>query len=216
MNGSVQALVESIAGIREQEAVTLVQDLLDAGVSPVEILGACREGMEIVGRRFEAGEYLLSELMMAGEIMSLVSGRVRSSLAGGESARQEPEGKAVIGTVKGDIHDIGKNIVSFLLDANGFEVIDLGVDVPADRFVEAVKQYRPQVVGMSCLLTLAYDPMKETVKALQDAGLRDSVKVMIGGAATDERIREYTGADAWGKDANEAVTLARGWIKGGL
>lgn len=215
MSGSAQALVEAIAGIQEQEAVELVQTLMNAGVSPLEILGACRKGMEIVGERFEKGEYFLSELMMAGEIMTQVSNEVKSRLAGSADASPKREGKVVVGTVKGDIHDIGKNIVSFLLDASGFEVIDLGVDVSAERFVEAVKQHQPEVVGMSCLLTLAYDPMKETVKALEAAGLRDRVKVMIGGAATDERIRQYTGADAWGKDANEAVTITRRWIKGG-
>ena len=121
-------------------------------------------------------------------------------------------GKVVIGTVQGDIHDIGKNIVTFMLDVNGFEVKDLGVDVPAQQFVDAVKEFQPQVVGLSGFLTLAYDPMKNTLKALADAGLRDKVKIMIGGGQMDEKIREYAGADAYGKDAMAAVALARSWV----
>ncbi len=206
------ALVEAIVGMREKEAVELAQAVLDAGGNPLELLDACREAVEAVGQRFENGEYFLPELMLAGEILTQISGMVKARAAAGAPARERRLGRVVIGTVKGDIHDIGKNIVSFLLDANGFEVIDLGVDVPPERFVEAVRQFEPQVVGMSCLLTLAYDPMKETVRALEDAGLKDRVKVMIGGAATNDQIRVYTGADAWGRDAAEAVSLARAWV----
>ncbi|MDI6895572.1 MAG: cobalamin-dependent protein [Bacillota bacterium] len=212
MDGSVRALVEAIVGMREKEAVELAQALLDAGGNPLELLDACREGVEAVGQRFEKGEYFLPELMLAGEILAQISGMVKARVAAEASAREKRLGRVVIGTVKGDIHDIGKSIVSFLLDANGFEVIDLGVDVLPERFVEAVRQFEPQVVGMSCLLTLAYDPMKETVRVLEDAGLRDRVKVMIGGAATNDQIRVYTGADAWGRDAMEAVSLARAWV----
>jgi len=122
-------------------------------------------------------------------------------------------GRVVIGTVEGDIHDIGKDIVTFMLDVNGFDVKDLGVDVPAAKFVETVKEFKPQVVGLSGFLTLAYDPMKNTVQALKDAGLRDKVKVMIGGGQIDEQIRQYTGADAYGKDAMAAVSLAKSWVK---
>jgi len=118
-----------------------------------------------------------------------------------EAAPAQKIGRVVMGTVEGDIHDIGKDIVTFMLDVNGFEVRDLGVDVPAAKFVEAVKEFQPQVVGLSGFLTLAYAPMKNTVQALKDAGLRDKVKVMIGGGQMDDRICQYTGADAYGKDA---------------
>ncbi|MDI6824559.1 MAG: cobalamin-dependent protein [Bacillota bacterium] len=212
MDGTRGALVEAIVGMREKEAVEAARALLDAGGDPLELLDACREAVEVVGQRFERGEYFLPELMLAGEILTQISGMVKARVADGAPSRERRLGRVVIGTVKGDIHDIGKNIVSFLLDANGFEVIDLGVDVPPKRFVEAVREFEPQVVGMSCLLTLAYDPMKETVRALQDAGLKDRVKVMIGGAATNDQIRVYTGADAWGKDAAEAVSIARAWV----
>jgi 5-methyltetrahydrofolate--homocysteine methyltransferase len=121
-------------------------------------------------------------------------------------------GKVIIGTVKGDIHDIGKNIVSFMLDVNGFEVRDLGVDVPAQTFVEAVRDFQPQVVGLSGFLALAFDSMKETVEAIQAAGLRDKVKVMIGGGQVSEDVRRYAGADAYGNDAMAAVSLAKQWV----
>jgi 5-methyltetrahydrofolate--homocysteine methyltransferase len=116
--------------------------------------------------------------------------------------------------VAGDIHDIGKDVVIFMLDVNNFEVIDLGVDVPADVFVERVREARPQVVGMSGFLTLAFDQMRVTVQALADAGLRDGVKVMIGGAIMDDDVAAYVGADAYGRDAQAAVRLAGGWIDG--
>lgn len=212
MDGTRGALVEAIVGMREKEAAEAARAMLDAGGDPLGLLDACRKAVETVGQRFESGEYFLPELMLAGEIVNQISGMVKARLADGAPAQERRLGRVVMGTVKGDIHDIGKNIVSFLLDANGFEVIDLGVDVPPERFVEAVRQFEPQVVGMSCLLTLAYDPMKETVRALEDGGLRDRVKVMIGGAATNDQIRVYTGADAWGKDAAEAVSLARAWV----
>jgi 5-methyltetrahydrofolate--homocysteine methyltransferase len=123
-------------------------------------------------------------------------------------------GKIVFGTVEGDIHDIAKDIVVFMLDINGFDVMDLGVDVPPVKFLEAVKKTGAEIVGLSGFLTLAYDPMKETVKALKEAGL-DSVKVMIGGGQIDENVRNYTGATAFGGDAMTAVNLAKEWVQGG-
>ena len=127
-------------------------------------------------------------------------------------AAQKKLGKIVFGTVEGDIHDIAKDIVVFMLDVNGFDVMDLGVDVPVAKFVEAVKSFKPQVVGLSGFLTLAYDPMKNTVQALKDAGLRDSVKIMIGGGQMDDQVAAYAKADAYGKDAMAAVTLSKGWV----
>jgi 5-methyltetrahydrofolate--homocysteine methyltransferase len=123
-------------------------------------------------------------------------------------------GKIVLGTVAGDIHDIGLNIVDFMLDINGFEVYNLGVDVPATKFIDKIKETGAEVVGLSGFLTLAFDSIKQTIEAIKDAGLRDKVKVMIGGGQIDEEIRRYTGADAYGKDAMAAVTLAKGWIGG--
>ena len=119
----------------------------------------------------------------------------------------------VIGSVKGDIHDIGKNIVTFMLDVNGFEVHDLGVDVPAEKFVGAIKEVQPEIVGMSALLTTAFESIKNTVGVIEDAGLGDQIKIMVGGGAVDEKVKEYTGADAYGADAVAAANLSKEWVE---
>ncbi|MBN1367153.1 MAG: cobalamin-dependent protein, partial [Dehalococcoidales bacterium] len=147
---------------------------------------------------------------MGGEILREIAAIVKPKM--GAVTQQKKLGKIVFGTVEGDIHDLGKDIVEFMLDINGFEVIDLGVDVPAGKFVDAIKEHKPQVVGLCCLLTVAFDSMKKTVEAIKEAGLRDSVKIMIGGGTTDDQVRAYCGADAYGKDAVSAVTLSKNWI----
>ncbi|HET9656697.1 MAG TPA: cobalamin-dependent protein [Kineosporiaceae bacterium] len=203
-------LVDAIAEMRDDEAVPLAEKLLETGTRPIDILGACREAMAIVGRRFEEGEYFVPELILAGEMLREISELVKPLLAASSDVAKH--GRIVLGTVAGDIHDIGKDIVYFMLDVNGFEVHDLGVDVPVDTFVEKVRELQPQVLALSGFLTLSYDAMKETVEALVQAGIRDTVKVMIGGGTVDEQVREYAGADAFGSDAMAAVTLARQWI----
>ena len=132
----------------------------------------------------------------------------------GSGPHSEKKGKVLIGTVKGDIHDIGKNIVGFLLDVNGYEVRDIGVDMSPDQFVEEINAFKPQVVGMSGLLTLAYDSMRDTVKAIEEAKLRETIKIMIGGAQMSERVKEYSGADAYAKDAMDGVMITKKWIGG--
>jgi 5-methyltetrahydrofolate--homocysteine methyltransferase len=164
--------------------------------------------MEVIGKRFETGDCFIPELILAGEMLSQISEVVKPQLQ--QEATQQKLGKVVIGTVEGDIHDIAKDIVAFMLDINGFEVTDLGVDVPPARFVDAVQETGAKVVGLSGFLTLAYEPMKSTVEALKAAGLKD-IKVMIGGGQIDAQIRDYTGADAYGKDAMTAVNLAKQW-----
>ncbi len=201
-------LIQAITEMREEDALKITTQLLDNGTSPADILGACKDAMEVIGKRFECGEAFIPELMLAGEMLSAITGVLKPRMA--EQASAERLGKVVLGTVQGDIHDIAKDIVGFMLDLNGFEVTDLGVDVPPARFVEAVKQTGAKIVGLSGFLTLAFDPMKDTVKALKDAGLKD-VKVMIGGGQVDENIRQYTGADAYGKDAMAAVAIAKSW-----
>jgi methanogenic corrinoid protein MtbC1 len=205
------ALVNAIAEMLDEDAVRITNELLAAGTPPLEILDACKEGMAIVGRRFEDGEYFVPELILAGEMLRQISEIVKPLIA--ESADAPRLGTIVLGTVAGDIHDIGKDIVGFMLDVNGFEVHDLGVDVAVDRFVEAVRDIRPQVLALSGFLTLSFDAMRDTVAALEAAGVRDSVKIMIGGGAVDEHIRAFAGADAFGADAMAAVTLARGWTE---
>ncbi len=204
-----QELINAITDMREDDVLKITHALLDGGASPLEVLDACRQAMEVIGQRFETGEAFIPELILAGEMMTAVSDVIKPRLA--EEAAEEKLGKIVIGTVEGDIHDIAKDIVAFMLEINGFEVTDLGVDVPSAKFVEAVQATGATIVGLSGFLTLAYDPMKETVAALRDNGL--AVKIMIGGGQIDEQIREYTGADAYGRDAMAAVALAKEWTK---
>jgi 5-methyltetrahydrofolate--homocysteine methyltransferase len=203
-----QELVNAITDMREEDALKITNQLLEAGASPVVILEDCRQAMEVIGKRFETGDCFIPELILAGEMLSQISAVIKPRLQGTASAQKH--GKVVIGTVEGDIHDIAKDIVAFMLDVNGFEVTDLGVDVPPARFVDTVKETGAKVVGLSGFLTLAYDPMKATVDALKAAGLNE-VKVMIGGGQIDAQIRDYTCADAYGKDAMAAVSLAKEW-----
>jgi methanogenic corrinoid protein MtbC1 len=202
-------LVNAIADMREEEALKLVKEMVEGDSDPMAILDDAREAMDLVGQRYEEGTYYLPELMLAGELMKQIADILKPELA--KLPEVERHGKVLIGTVHGDIHDIGKNIVSFMLDVNGFDVRDLGVDVPAEKFVEAIKDFQPQVVGLSGFLALAYDAMKETVEAIKKAGLRDQVKIMVGGGQVSEQVRKYTGADAYGKDAMAGVSLAKEW-----
>lgn len=203
-------LVTAISELDEDTALSLVDDLMKRETDPMTILESVRTAMEIVGRRYEEGRYFLPELIMSGEIMSGIKRRLSISSHGGKQPAYR--GRVVIGTVEGDIHNIGKDIVSFMLDSNGFEVIDLGVDVPAYKFVDSIRQYKPGIVGLSAFLTLAYDVMKRTIEEFEKAGLRREVKVMIGGGQIDERVRQYTGADEYGKTAMDAVALAGAWV----
>jgi methanogenic corrinoid protein MtbC1 len=203
-----QKLIDSITEMREEDAVAITNELLDDGASPADILGACKGAMDVIGQRFESGEAFIPELILAGEMMTTITGILKPRMA--EETSGEKLGKVVLGTVEGDIHDIAKDIVGFMLDLNGFEVTDLGVDVPPAKFVETVKETGATIVGLSGFLTLAYDPMKDTVAALKAAGL-DDVKVMIGGGQIDEQIKEYTSADGYGRDAMAAVALAKEW-----
>jgi 5-methyltetrahydrofolate--homocysteine methyltransferase len=203
-------LVSAIADMREEETLKLVRKMLAEGTPPVAILDAAREAMGIVGERYEKGTYFLPELILAGEMLTQITGVIKPELA--KMPEVQRHGKVLIGTVKGDIHDIGKNIVSFMLDVNGFDVRDLGVDVAPRKFVEAIRDFRPQVIGLSGFLTLAFDAMKETIEAIKAAGLRDGVKIMIGGGQITEQIKEYAGADAYGRDAMAGVSLAKKWL----
>jgi methanogenic corrinoid protein MtbC1 len=207
-----QKLIDAIADMQEEEALKLVGEMVESGSEPMAILEAVRKAMDVVGQRYEKGEYYLPELVLAGEMMNQITDMIKSELAKSPSA--ERLGKVLIGTVEGDIHDIGKDIVGFMLDVNGFEVLDLGVDVSAQKFTEAVRDFQPQVVGLSGFLTLAFDAMKETVESIKKAGLRDNVKIMIGGGQMDDQVRAHTGADAYGRDAMAAVKLAKDWIGG--
>jgi len=202
-------LANALADLKEQEAIKIVKDRLGAGEDPLKILGDARKGMEMVGNRFASSDYFIPDLVYSGEILKSVTELVKPKLTTmGESKKL---GKIVFGTVAGDIHDIGKDIVVFMLDVNGFEVHDLGVDVSVQKFVDKIKETGAPIVGLSGFLTLAFDSMKETVEAIKAAGLREKVNIMIGGGQITEEVKHYTGADAYGKDAMAGVTLAKKW-----
>jgi len=203
-------LVKAIADMREEEALKLVREMVEGGSEPMAILDAARKAVDIIGQRYEEGTYFLPELMLAGEMLNQITEVIKPEMAKVPEVKRH--GKVLVGTVEGDIHDIGKNIVSFMLDVNGFDVLDLGVDVSPQKFVEAIGEFQPQVVGLSGFLALAFDAMKETVEAIKTAGLRDEVKIMIGGGQVSDEVRKYTGADAYGKDAMAGVSLAKEWV----
>lgn len=203
-------LVELLSDLKEEEVLRICKERLDTGEDPLKILDESRKGLEIVGKRFADGEYFIPELIYSGEILRQINDIIKPKLQ--KEAKIERLAKVVLGTVAGDIHDIGLNIVDFMLDVNGFEVYNIGIDAPAQNFVDKIKETGAPIVGLSGFLTLAFDSMKETVEAIKAAGLRGNVKIMIGGGQIDEEVKEYTGADAYGRDAMVAVSLAKGWI----
>lgn len=205
-----QDFVNLLADLKEEEVLALTKKRLASKEDPLKIMEDARKGMEIVGKRFAGGEYFLPELVFSGELLTQVTNIVKPHLTG-SGAKVKKIGKVVIGTVAGDIHDIGLNIVEFMLDVNGYEVTNLGVDVPVEKFVQAMKDTKAPVLGLSGFLTPAFDAMKETVEALDKAGLRKNMKIMIGGGQMDDEVRKYAKADAFGKDAMAAVTLTNGW-----
>ena len=213
-NVEERQLVEWLADMNEDDALALARRmLLEEGRDPVRVLELCRAAMDIVGKRFEEGEYFLPELVLAGEMLENVGAIAKPLIAARPGAQAGKLGKVLIGTVHGDLHDIGKNIVSFMLDINGFEVKDIGIDVPIGNFIGAIEEFKPDVVGLSGFLTLAFDSMKDTIAAIEGAGRRDGLKIMIGGGQIDETVRAYTGADAFGVNAVEAVNLCKGWLR---
>jgi methanogenic corrinoid protein MtbC1 len=205
-----ESLIQALVEMQESEAQQKTSQLLDIGTDPMKIIDACSRAMEIVGKRFETGEYFLPHLMMAGEMLKQISEMIKPRM-GGDTARRGG-GKVLMGTVEGDIHDIGKNMVTFLLETHGFEVLDIGIDQSPEKFVEAIQHFQPQVVGLSGLLTLAFDSMRDTVQAIRKAAHRDKVHIIIGGGQVSEKVRAYTGADAYGPDAVAGIRLIKQWI----
>jgi 5-methyltetrahydrofolate--homocysteine methyltransferase len=205
-----KGLVGLMSDLMEEEALAFVKEKIAQGADPNQILDDARSAMEVVGKRFESCEYFIPDLMMAGEILKEISELVKPLMVKEKGAQKS--GKVIIGTVAGDIHDIGKDIVTFMLDVSGFDVLDLGIDVPVETFVAKIKEFQPQVVGLSGFLTLAFDSMKKTVEALDAAGIRQNLKIMIGGGQIDDEVRKYVKADAYGKDAVAGVQLAKKWI----
>ena len=206
MNGNSNDLTSALANLEEKRALEMVREQLDSGKPAREILSDLKKGMDLVGERYASREYFLSDLVMAAEIFKQAMELIGPKL---EVSEERGKGTIVIGTVKGDLHDIGKNIVVALLKNDGFTVHDLGTDVPPEEFLRAVKRENAQVVGLSGILTMAVDPMKETVEILKREGLRDKVKVIIGGLPVDEKWCEIVGADAYTRDAYEGLRIIK-------
>lgn len=200
-------LANAIADLKEDEVKKIVQDKIASGANPMSIVDECRQGMEIVGRRYKDKEYFLGELIMSGEIFKEAMAVVEPKLKAGQS--KKPVAKMVLGTAKGDIHSIGKDIVAMLLNAAGFEIYDVGVDAAPEVFVNKLKETGAPILGISGLLTPSFESMKQTVQALEAAGLRDKVKVIIGGGIVTEVVRKYVGADLFTDDAPEGVELCK-------
>ena len=206
MDERICGLRDSLVSLDSEKVKETVNFALGSGIEPLKIVNSLADGMRMVGERYEAGDFFLPELMVAGEIMKKAMAIITPYLKRSNVQRM---GKVVLGTVEGDLHDIGKNVVETILTSAGFEVVDLGADVSAKRFVESVRNEDPNIVAMSALLTSTMDGMKEVVDELKEKGLRKGIKILIGGAPIDEGFAERIGADAYGKDAMDAVRKAK-------
>jgi len=185
--------------LRSTKLKISLKKCLDEGIPPLEIIeNGVSKGLDIVGNKFETGEYFLAELVMAGEVAKAAMAIIETKMEPGES---RGKGTVILATIEGDLHDIGKNIVGMLLGANGYEIIDLGTDVPPSKILETVKKSNIRLVGLSALLSTTAGKIKEVVDSLAEAGLKDTVKVIIGGAGTSEKMMEEMGADAYGETA---------------
>lgn len=202
-----QRLLRAIADLEERDALRIAKGMVASGVDPLHMVEVCRKGMDEVGRRYERHEYYLSGLIMSGEIFKEIIALLDDCLHFELIEEEAP--KIILGAPLGDVHDIGKNIVSTLLACSGFQVVDLGVSVLPSRFVDAVLETGANVIGLSALITVSYESVRETVHCLEGAGLRDRVKVMLGGGAITAKVCEYAGADAWGRDAGAALKYAK-------
>jgi len=207
-----QKITDAVSNLEEDLVYQILDELMAAGGSDAqEAMAACQAGMKLVGDRFEAGEYFLGDLIFAGEIMEGAVQKLKSALvaSAGESA-----GKLILCTVYGDLHDIGKNIVRSFLEASGFEVLDLGVDTPVQKIVDTAKAENIKIIALSGVLTLAIDAMKDTVDGFVEAGIRDDVKILVGGSFINEEVWEATGADAWAYFPQAGVNKCLEWAKG--
>lgn len=205
-----EEIKEAMQELDEEQLLELVEKAVAAG-EVQDALKACQEGMEEVGNRFEAGEYFVGDLIFAGEIMVGAMDIMKPVLAGGSGGAQY--GKMILCTVKDDLHDIGKNIVKAMLEAGGFEVLDLGIDVPAAKIVDTAKAENIKIVALSGVLTLALDSMKTTIQAFKDAGM-DDVKIIIGGCPVTEEAAKSMGADEWAYSPQKTVNVCQSWAKG--
>jgi dimethylamine corrinoid protein len=208
----MEQLTRALAELEEPKALELVDQIVaESPESAGEAIDAIQAGMDEVGKRYQEGDYFLAEMIFAAEVVKQAMPRLTAVMAAED---RKSLGRVLLGTVKGDLHDIGKNLISVMMTAVGFEVVDLGIDVPPERFVQAIKEKKPQIVGLSGLLTLSVESMVDTVAAIQEAGLRDKVKVIIGGNPVTEHIHGVVGSDAWTNNAAEGLEICQGWVEG--
>lgn len=206
-------LRDAVGDLDEELVMSMLDEFIKSdpdGAETGEVVAICQKGMETVGDRFESGEYFVGDLIFAGELLTDSIEKLKPLLGSGAS---KTRGTIVLGTVEGDIHDIGKNIFRSMAEAAGFKVVDIGIDQTPEAFVRAVKEHRPEIVGMSGVLTLSIDSMKKTIEALDAAGLRDKLKITIGGNAVSSEACTYVKADAWSKNAAETVKVCGDWVK---
>jgi len=198
-----------VADLEEEKVLEIVKQRIENGDDLMQIVNECNEGMREVGLRYERGEYFIAGLIMSGEIFRQVVEIVQPLIEG--QMNHKSTGKILIGTVSGDIHDLGKNMFSLLLASHGFEVVDLGVDVPPEEFADKVIETNPDFVGLSCLITASFEMMKTTVSALREAAKENNLSfpIIVGGGMVDEQIKEYVGADYWMPDAMSGVRLCQ-------
>ena len=207
-------LRETLDELDENKFLKILDEILSLQPNAAQIdqtFKAIQAGMEAVGEKYQSGEYYLAEMLFAAEMVNQAMPKIFPLLKG---SGQKQLGKVLIGTVQGDIHDIGKNLVGILLTSSGFEVIDLGIDVPVARWVSAIREYQPDIIGLSSLLTLSINSMHTTVAAIRDAGLRDQVKIIIGGNPVTQAIHVSVGSDAWANNAAQGVAICRAWMEG--
>lgn len=204
-----QAIIDAMADLEEDELYDYMNEIMDNdGEGVQEALEACQEGMKIVGDRFEEGEYFVGDLIYAGEILTEATNIIKPALTGDG---QEKYGKMILCTVKNDLHDIGKNIVRAMLEAGGFEVVDLGIDVDPQTIVDTAKNEGIKIIALSGVLTLAVDSMKDTIEAFKAAGMRDDVKIIVGGAPVTETVCASVGADEWALSPQKTVSVCQAW-----
>ena len=204
-------LSDAIAALDKDGVIKIVNEQLNEGRDPMELVEQARTGLEVVGSKYEKGEFFLIELMRAAQVFQAAAGLINPKLVE-KHGQQKPRGKMVISTVFGDIHDLGKNIVKILLECKGVEIIDLGVNIPAEQIVAAVKEHQPQVLGLSALLTASVPEMNKVITLLEEAGIRSGVKVICGGGIVGE-VREEMKADHATVDANEGIKVIESWLK---
>ncbi len=205
------SIEEAFKDLRIGEIRNIIETEITEGADPYLLIHRTQEAMEEVGKKFESGDYYMGELMISARMFEMAASMLEPLLKATDASRNI--GKIVLGTPRGDVHDLGKNIFKVMAQAGGFEVIDLGIDVPTAQFLEAVKKENPEIVGMSALLTTTYPSMVDVVKTLEAAGLRNRLKIIIGGGATGEEARRYVGADAQTLDASKGVRICRDLIK---